>query len=189
MIHTTKAQSHWNYFLAVERDLDILSRYVDLDSDNFKCYSLEIGRILLSAAAEVDVVCKQLYQNKTGQSGGIETHRKQITKRFPGLQSFDVEIPQFGLRLTPWENWQSSKVPGWWTAHNKVKHQRDSHYAQANLFNALNATAALFVAALYLYRDKSRSGELLPNPKLLRVADRHVQSINGETGAPDINLE
>ena len=186
MIHTAKAQSHWNYFLAIERDLDVLSRYVEFHEDNFECYSLEIARILLSAAAEVDVVCKQLYEAEGSESEGIEAHRREITARFPGLPSFRVEIPKFEMRLRPWENWQSSQVPGWWTAHNKVKHQRDSHYPQANLFNAINATAALFIAALYLYRDKACSGLLLPNPQLLRVAEEHIGAYNGETGAPDV---
>ena len=59
-IQTTKPEAHWNYFLAIERDLEILSRYVEFDEKNFKCFSIEIARIALAAGAEVDVVCKQM---------------------------------------------------------------------------------------------------------------------------------
>src|SRR5712692_9245732 len=149
-ILTTKTASHWNYFLAIERDLDVLSRYVEFHRDNFKCYSLEIARILLAAGAEADVVCKQLYQPGGSKSDGIDTHRQHITKLFPSLPTFGVQIPQFGMTLRPWENWKSAKVPDWWAAYNKIKHQRDTHFHQANLHNALNALAVLFVVVLYL---------------------------------------
>ena len=171
MIRTTKTASHWNYFLAIERDLDVLSRYVEFHDDNFKCYSLEIARILLAAGAEADVVCKLLYQPGGSKSDGIDAHRKQITTLFPALPTFGVQIPQFGMKLEPWVNWTSAKSPDWWMAYNKIKHERDSHFHLANLLNALNAVAGLFVVVLYLYRAKSQRGELLPNPQLLRVAD------------------
>jgi hypothetical protein len=189
MIHTTKTASHWNYFLAIERDLDVLSRYVEFHGDNFKCYSLEIARILLAAGAEADVVCKLLYQPGGSRSDGIDAHRRHVTEAFPALPTFGVLMPQFGMALTPWLNWKFEKVPDWWTAYNKIKHQRDSHYHEANLFNAINATAALFVVVLYLYRAKAEVGELLPNPQLLRVADAHVTGMNGETRAPYITLK
>ena len=59
-IKTAKIDPHWNYFLAIERDLEPLSRYVEFNPKNFDCYSIEIARLLLAAAAEVDIVCKQI---------------------------------------------------------------------------------------------------------------------------------
>jgi hypothetical protein len=41
-------------------------------------------------------------------------------------------------------------------------------YDRANLKNALNAVAGLYVAVLHLYRTKAEHGELRPNPQLLR---------------------
>lgn len=51
---------HWNYFLALEHDLEILSRYVEFEERNFDCFSIESARILLAAASETDVVCKMI---------------------------------------------------------------------------------------------------------------------------------
>ena len=59
-----------------------------------------------------------------------------------------------------------------WTAYTKIKHQRDSQYHRANLKNALNAVAGLFVMVLYLYKDRAEAGGLVPSPQLLRVPDR-----------------
>ena len=34
---------HWNYFLAMEEDLDRLSRFVEFTTNNYECYSIELG--------------------------------------------------------------------------------------------------------------------------------------------------
>jgi hypothetical protein len=49
-IHTHKIEPHWNYLLAIERDLD-----VEFDERNFDCFSIQIARVLLASGAETDV--------------------------------------------------------------------------------------------------------------------------------------
>lgn len=51
---------HWNYFLALEKDLKNISRYIEFSKDNEETYSIELSHILLSASSEVDVVMKLL---------------------------------------------------------------------------------------------------------------------------------
>jgi hypothetical protein len=174
-IQTHKIEPHWNYLLAIERDLDELSRYVEFDEKNFDCFSIEIARILLASGAEVDVVCKQICRVVKPESAAenINDYRAEIKSAYPGIPQFEVLLPRFGLTLTPWDEWKKDDgVPLWWTAYNKIKHQRDSEYHRANLKNALNAVAGLFVMVLHLYKDKARAGELVPSPQLLRVPDR-----------------
>jgi len=176
-IQTHKIEPHWNYLLAIERDLDELSRYVEFDKKNFDCFSIEIARILLASGAEVDVVCKQICRAIDAQSAAdnIYKYRSLIKRGFPPIPQFVVLLPRFGLRLKPWDEWNKANgVPFWWTAYNKIKHKRDSEYKRANLKNALNAVAGLFVMVLYLYRDKAQSGELLPSSQLLRVTEEHL---------------
>ena len=50
---------HWNFFLAIEEDLDALSKFVDF-SGNDDVFSIEIARLFLSSCSEVDVILKQL---------------------------------------------------------------------------------------------------------------------------------
>ena len=176
-IKAGKVRSHWNYFLAIERDLEVLSRYVEFDSRNFKCFSLEIARILLAAGAEVDVVCKLICRASDAGSTAatINAYRAELNTAIPEIATFEVLIPRFDLTLQPWEKWSGdSGVPLWWTAYNKIKHDRDSQYHQANLKNALNAVAGLFVVVLYLYRRDAQAGELLPSPQLVGVGDEHT---------------
>ena len=60
MITSVKTKHHWNYFLAIEKDLEKLSRYIEFSNDNLDTYSIELTHILLSSSSEVDVIMKQL---------------------------------------------------------------------------------------------------------------------------------
>jgi hypothetical protein len=172
VIQTHKIEPHWNYLLAIERDLGEISRFVEFDERNFACFSIEIARVLLASAAEVDVVCKQICKEAVPgcSAENINDYRTHIKAAFPRVPTFNVLIPRFRLTLTPWEEWtKPDGVPLWWRAYNKTKHQRDTEYYQANLTNTLNAVAGLFVMVLHLYKDNARLGRLFPNPQLLRV--------------------
>ena len=67
MIHATTGKLHWNYFIALERDLEVVSRYVEFCPQNFDVYSIEFAHLLFAAASEVDVVAKLLCQRPPAQ--------------------------------------------------------------------------------------------------------------------------
>ena len=104
-IQSHKIEPHWNYLLAIERDLVELSRYVEFDEQNFQCFSIEIARILLASAAEVDVVCKQICRaiDPASAANKIGEYRSEIVPTFPGIPDFNVLLPRLGLKLTPWD--------------------------------------------------------------------------------------
>lgn len=173
--------SHWNYFLAIERDLEVLSRYVEFTPDNYKAYSIEMARIILSAGSEIDVLLKAICNKASpgDAADSITKYKKVVKSKLPNMMVFQVDIPRWEIYITPWEPWQSIDVPEWWTAYNKVKHHRDDEYHLANLFNTLNAVAALYVAILYLYPLKAEKGLLLPTPSLLRPSIKdHTGFVN-----------
>ena len=100
---------------------------------------------------EADVVCKQhcLARDPASSADNIRKYRHEIAPAFPVIPGFEVLIPRYGLRLKPWENWgDPDGVPDWWTASNKIKHQRATEYHRASLKNVLNAVAGLFVICL-----------------------------------------
>src|SRR5438132_12157267 len=59
-IAATPAKLHWNYFLALERDMESASRYIEFCEANFSIFSIELAHLLFAAASEVDVVAKLL---------------------------------------------------------------------------------------------------------------------------------
>ncbi len=148
--------NHWNYFLALEDDLAKVSRYIEFTESNYDTHSIELAHLLLAAASEVDVVLKTLCNEVSPEKShtGIRTYRETIQSKQSYLISEYCTIPRYGLKLTPWVEWDrnSTSNPLWWRSYNRVKHHRDSDFKKANLKNALNAVAGLALANVYLQR-------------------------------------
>ena len=163
-------RQHWNYFLALEDDIMRMSRYLEPTTANFSAFSLELARILITAASEVDVVaklfCKKI--DPDSKARDINTYRKTIVTACGRLPTATVLLPKFGLVLNPWEQWEKGKNPFWWRAYNDVKHHRDKHFSSANLHQALNAVSALYLLLVFFYRTEAVRGELMPDPVLFQ---------------------
>ena len=87
MIDPEKTLVYWNYFLALENDLEQIARYIEFAKKNFKTYSIELAHLLLTASSEVDVVIKALCKkiNPTAQTKDIDDYKKIITKQLPDM--------------------------------------------------------------------------------------------------------
>ncbi|MES1185094.1 MAG: hypothetical protein ABUL60_14875 [Myxococcales bacterium] len=146
------ALEHWKYFVALEIDLHTVARYVEPAPANMATFSVELAKLFLSAASEAEVVSRVLCakQNLTPKTDNIEGWREALHARFPKLHAVPVSAPRFGLTFLPWADWASANTPQWWRDHNKVKHERHSHFPKASLGNALDAMAALYVLLWYL---------------------------------------
>lgn len=168
MIVRTPVSTHLNYFSCLEDDLLQLSRWIEFSAENEAVYSIELARLLMTAAAEVDVVakalCKEIDSKRKAES--INVYQEVLTKTIPMLHQAEVEMPRFGMVFQPWSNWgeKEKNPPDWWQGNNKVKHQRSDHFFHANLKNVLNANAALLVLLLLLH---SKDGSFFPRmPRL-----------------------
>lgn len=112
-IQATAGKLHWNYFLALDRDLEVVSRYVEFCTANLEVYSIEFAHLLFAAASEVDVVAKLLCQhfNPGAPRNNINDYRAVLTVALPQLHSTTVLVPRYGLTLTPWDR-RSDHPPG-----------------------------------------------------------------------------
>ncbi len=153
---TNKHFLHWNYFIALEQDLEKVSRYIEFTNDNYNTYSLELAHLLLAASSEIDVVlkalCNQIKPSKNHRK--MEDYRKTIKKILPDLGNEEVYIHRYGLTLNPLINLNNDKAPYWWDSYNNVKHRRDTNFNEANLEHTLNSIAALGLIVLYFYREE-----------------------------------
>ena len=190
MIKSTAGKLHWNYFLALERDLELASRYVEFCQQNFNVYSIEFAHLLFAAASEVDVVAKLLCEHIAPEKprGNIDNYRDAITEKLPALPTTQISVPRYGLDLVPWDNWTGCTNPHWWRSYNNVKHERDVYFEEATLKNALNALGGLLVLTYYYYSfilapsgeerlaPKDTMQQLQPESGLLRLPDSHYYS-------------
>ncbi|WP_456402696.1 hypothetical protein [Hydrogenimonas sp.] len=167
-IEESSSLIHWNYFLALEADIERLARYVEFTSENFNTYSIELAHLLLAISSEVDVVARQLcnYLESSSRCDKIDQYREIIKRHIPNIAEERITIPRYGLTLNPWQNWSNNESPNWWRDHNKVKHLRNEHFKKANLSNVLNAMSGLFLLILYYYRNTIDGKRIEPPPTI-----------------------
>lgn len=166
-------KSYWNYYIELEDQLLATKKYVAFDDSNYKTFSVEYLKLLQATCSEIDVVGKIIAQysdesfnrnkNKSMQKWGL-----LVQTTFPEIENSTVLFLN-DKEITPWKNWayetykdkdnrlryrlkKGKNTPVWWTAYNKVKHERTSpykegktNYSQANLENLILAMAALYI--------------------------------------------
>jgi hypothetical protein len=153
-IHHSEVPAHWSYFLALEDDVQRLSRWIEFSKSNEAVYSIELARLLMTAAAEADVVARAVcaHIRPKAKADSIHEYQRVLCDAKPAIVKTRISMPIYGLAFHPWSNWKEPKTaPAWWSGNNKVKHQRSEHFKEANLKNVLNATAGLLVLLLILY--------------------------------------
>lgn len=195
-------KSYWNYFVELEDQLISTKRFVDFSKSNSPTFSIEYLKLLQATCSEIDVVAKIMAEwfepefrksdNKNIQKWGFV-----IQNHIPNIGAIKVRFNN-DYEFVPWRNWKYEKyqdsknktryrlvsgcaTPCWWTAYNKVKHERTSeyrnnqtNYVRANQENLIFAMAALYILeTLFLLSlgewngqikySKSRLFELLPD--------------------------
>jgi hypothetical protein len=81
MITFKEKKLHWNYFIALEQDLEKTSRYIEFCNANREVFSIELAHLLFAAASEVDVLAKcicKLIEPKASPRN-IDEYKKIIT--------------------------------------------------------------------------------------------------------------
>ncbi|MDJ0798312.1 MAG: hypothetical protein QNJ51_16080 [Calothrix sp. MO_167.B12] len=145
----------WEYFLALEEDLEKCTRFVEFSTHNYKTYSIEFARILLASSSEFDVVVKQICKliNPSKNPSNIRDYQECIINKYPQFADIEIKIPRYNLLFQPWLDWHTPKTsPKWWKAYNNVKHERNNHFTDANLKNTLFSVAGLMCGLLYLFQ-------------------------------------
>lgn len=179
-------RSYWNYFLDLESQLIMTKRFVDFDRNNNNTFSVEYLKLLQATCSEIDVVAK-IFADKY-DANFKKVKNKNIQKWGYVIQSVFSDIEHISVcfnndyEIIPWKNWRyeqyldksnhmryrlksGKETPAWWTAYNKVKHERTSNYnngqmnyVRANLGNLILAMAALYVLEELFLIELNRDG-------------------------------
>jgi hypothetical protein len=154
MVNTSESYIHWNYFLALESDLENVSRYIEFIDANFNTYSIELAHLLLASSSECDVVLKELCSLLSPEKDrkNIDDYREVIKSNLPEFINEPIFINRYGISVIPWDNWKEDKNPYWWTSYNNVKHERNQYFYQANLHNTICSIGGLLIACYYYYK-------------------------------------
>jgi hypothetical protein len=160
--------NHWRYFLSIERELNDSLRYVEYTHVQRTVYSFECARLLLIACSELDVVFKVAcsHVDPSAQADSIGRYFSCLNAKYD-LTSERVRLDRYSESLAPFTGWNRDTPPPWWTAQNKVKHERHEHFDQATLGNAVHALCGLFVANLIVLNEYQLLRDVHEVPTLL----------------------
>jgi len=194
MITFKTPKHHWNYYLAIEQDLEKVSRYIEFAQPNLPVYSIELAHILLSASSEIDVLLKQVctFVAPGQKVENIDQYRNIIVQALPNFSNETIQISRYDLSYQPWDNWPKLQNPDWWRGYNRVKHERNNYYHEACLQHTINAVGALLLTAIYYYNlafsneakqavsFKDTTHQLQPSSAFITIAaDYYYEAIVG----------
>lgn len=143
-------QGIYQNYKAVEHDLGILLRFVDLSSCNYSVNSAEIRKIILASCAMIES-CAAPIKNSIGSQTELPSH---INAKFihditdeTGLHLENLQPLLYGNKFNPWE------VPFlWWDAYNAVKHSEKNQDNIKFFKAAIDSVLALFTLVVLLTR-------------------------------------
>ncbi len=167
----------WNYYLHLEEDFIKLTRYIGVHKDNYKTFSDEIHKQLLSVAMEFENLNKKIskeLQETLSEKCNISHFTNWLFKDENLWKNIVIKVlySKENLELTPFKKEKFKDKDGkekeqmpWWKAYNSIKHDRYGSYSEVNFEHLLNALAALNYCEMYLVRDiGSKTGEIdVPN--------------------------
>ena len=179
---------HWQYFLALDADLHLASRYVEICEDNFSTYSIEFVHLLLVTGSEVDVVAKAMCEQIQPGCGAdsIDKYRNVITAKYPNLCTARAFLPRRGIELTPWNDWKKGTTPSWWHHYNGIKHERNKNYPEANLGNCISALAGLLLLLVYHYHADFYGHRVDGWPTMLSLRGVTTMALGQDFDLPDL---
>lgn len=145
--------NQWSYYIQIEKMFLETEPYVAIHKNNYKCFSTEYTKLLFLICGETEMLLKIIC--KTIDETFKFSNRTDIIKLFNVIEkneniandiiNFKVEAQLYDFEYVPWLNIRKKETPLWWTAHNKLKHDRINSIVEANLENVFSALAGLYV--------------------------------------------
>ena len=182
-------QLYWRNYIAIEKEFTKTLEYVTLDAGNYDTFSGAFIKLLLQTGSEIDISAKILckYYNAHTIVKDINDYRNEIMKSEKDFSETKVNILHDCniASFKPWESWNNSKNPIWWTVYNRVKHNRaekgkvekieKDYYKFANLKNTLFALGGLYQALIYIYHYFVASSDKVRVP----IPGSHLFELSG----------
>lgn len=141
-------QSHWTYYLMLEKKFIATTNYVELSPENFSTFSNEYASLLQLIGAELDCFFKVYCGFDPEETKNIFHYANVVLRDYPEIKQQEIELANRDIVIKPFESWDVAKAKQsliWWEAFDNVKHNRVGKKVEASLENVLNILAALFL--------------------------------------------
>ena len=136
---------YWNPYMLYEREFLALLDCVALRERNLGTCSESIIQQLLTVCTCIESILKSMYEP--------EKEKPCFPDFAKALLADELFSPSMPIRLKqgqgietlrPFDGLVPDKAPSWWSAHNRLKHDRISNFEQGSFENLLNSLAALY---------------------------------------------
>ena len=200
MISEEFLKIYWSQYISLEKEFLVTLQYLALDVKNEDAYSQAYAKLMLEIGSEVDVVfkeyCKTIDTNFKNSYKTIDRYKESIKTCNPMFIQQEILVRNDYPTIKPWIEWNvldKSVSPYWWTAYNKVKHNRTSvvqidgivqeGFKFANQKYALLALAGLYQIMVYFYQkiasiEKRRIVTPIPGSRIFKLIGGMWDSID-----------
>ena len=127
--------------------------------NQFSVYGHAIRNIIILACTELDARMQSILVNNGVRPIGqyFEMRDYYKLKEPLKLDGYELSFYRYGDlgTFSPFSTWENNEQLYWYQAYNHIKHNREKHFSEAKLFNAVNAIMAyaIILIAQYGYRN------------------------------------
>lgn len=128
--------------------------------NQFSVYGHAIRNIIILACTELDARMQSILISNEIKSNGAYFEMLDYFKLKEALKldEYELSFCRYGDLGTflPFSTWKSDEQLTWYKSYNHIKHNREKHFAEAKLFNAINSIVAytIILIAQYGYRNE-----------------------------------
>lgn len=109
----------FNYFLALEAELESSFNYIEPNEHNYECYGAKYASLLNTVSVEFEATAKTLIHTvkPVAKVGNISQIKSELLSLFPQIGENKVQITRIGLvTIKPFENWSKGRLD-WWVSY------------------------------------------------------------------------
>jgi hypothetical protein len=133
---------------ALREQLERILRTVHPNKKNFQAYGHDIRNVLILAATEVEAHWRGVLKANGAKGDGTKDYIKLLPAM--KLDEYAILLPFYPWLdpVRPFVGWvpsPSTQSLPWYDNYNAVKHDRETNFERATLFDALNAVCAVAV--------------------------------------------
>ena len=128
--------------------------FLPYTKENWRVVSPRFAPIILDACSLTDSILRH-FAGLSDERAGFKRFATEVDGHLELEGAISIFLTTDIVFLNPFVSWKT-KVPTWWTAYNRLKHDRLNHYVEATYQNAVLALCAL-------HQVLARDRDFIPN--------------------------
>lgn len=163
-------EEYFKFYQENETRFNATTRYLQVDRKCKSAYSLVYSNLLMSICSDFEALVRYCFNRRDDEQLEVQQIISLIRNNeyFSSMIPQEVEFPGYGY-LSPMEiiTYRNSESFKWWTAYNKIKHNKLKSISNACQSNIVLALSSLYVFNRYAIKrcseELQKDGEEKPD--------------------------